>query len=326
MALRRIIPVESQDPLRTVRQLLRSIWDHATLDGLFLPIWQDEDTPSTTLITSPDSLDKADPFAPVMHRNSTCSAVETMKRFPEKKFGFVLRPCELRTFYALMNKLNLDPKRAFFISTDCLATFPPEDFDWRLKESEHREHMTQTSLYFAAQGGILPSRYRNGCQFCDRPYPELADVSIELLGIPTQESIVINLRKPEFSDLIGLKYFKDLPVPADITQKREKTLRRLENWRQKAQAYTSAHLSKDHKTIAGLINHISTCPYCKGLLQEQCPLFESDWFKSVATLNSNVIENWLKSCGGCGMCEADCPEHYPLFRAILFNNQKLRVH
>jgi ferredoxin len=326
MSVRRIIPVEAQDPLWTVRQLLRSIWDHAGLDGLFIPVWQDGDPPSTTLITSPDSLDKADPFAPVMHRNSACSAVEAMKKFPEKKFGFVLRPCELRTFYVLMSKLNLDPKRALFISSDCLATFPPEDFDFRLEESDHREHMTQTALFFAAQGGILPSRYRNCCQFCDKPFPEKADVSIELLGIPTQHNLVINLRKPEFIDMLGLENFKDLPVPDDITLRREKTLKRLEDWRQKAQAYTSAHLNENHKTLTGLISHISTCDYCREILQEQCPLFESDWIKAESKPDPDIIENWLQSCSGCGMCESDCPKGYPLFRAILFISQKLQNH
>ena len=67
----------------------------------------------------------------------------------------------------------------------------------------------------------------------DKPFPEKADVSIELLGIPTQQNLVINLRKPEFVDVIGLENFKDQPVPDDITRRREKTLARLEDWRQK---------------------------------------------------------------------------------------------
>ena len=325
MSVRRIIPVEAQDPLRTVRLLLKSIWDHAHLDGIFLPVWQDGNPPRSALITSPDLLERADPFAPVMHRNSACQAIETMKKYPDKNFGFVLRPCELRTFHALLKRANIDPRSGLFISSDCLATFPLEDFDWRLEESEHREHMTQAALHFAAQGGILPSRYRNCCQFCDKPFPELADVSIELLGIPTQNLLVVNLRKSEFVDVIGLENFKDQPVPDEVTHRREKTLKRLADWRQKAQAYTSAHLDEEHKTLSGLITHLTTCSYCKNLIEEQCPLFESDWIQAETKPDPIIIETWLKSCGGCGMCEADCPDSYPLFRSILFISQKLRA-
>jgi hypothetical protein len=325
MSVRRIISVEANDPLQTVRQLLTAIWDHAQLDGLFLPVWQDGDPPQSTLITSQDMIDKADPFIPVMHRNSTCLAVETMKQFPEKKFGFVLRPCELRTFRALLSKLNIDPERGLFISSDCLATFPSEDFGWRLEASDHREHMTQTALHFAAHGGILPSRYRNCCQFCDRPFPELADISIELLGIPTKENLVIHLQKPEMADLLNLKNFNALPVPNEINQKRESTLRKLADWRQKAQAYTSAHLKEEHKTLSGLVNHLTTCAYCRNLILDQCPIFESDWIQEETMPDILVIKSWLKSCGDCGMCEAQCPENYPLFRSICFISHKLRA-
>jgi NAD-dependent dihydropyrimidine dehydrogenase PreA subunit len=325
MSVRRIISVEANDPLRTVRLLLRSIWDQVQLDGLFLPVWQDGDPPQSTLITSQDMIDNADPFIPVMHRNSTCLAVETMKRSPEKKFGFVMRPCELRTFRSLLRKLNIDPKRGLFISSDCLATFPSEDFDWRLEASDHREHMTQTALHFAAHGGILPSRYRNCCQFCDKPFPELADISIELLGIPTEKNLVINLQRPEIAEFLDLKNFNALNVPNEITQKRERTLMKLADWRQKAQAYTSAHLKEEHKTLSGLITHLTTCTYCMNIILEECPLFEPDWIQAEITPDTMVIESWLKSCGGCGMCEANCPENFPLFRSICFISHKLRA-
>ncbi len=325
MSVRRIIPVEAQDPLQTVRQLLKSIWGHAELEGIFLPVWQDGNPPQSILITSTDLLARADPFAPVMHRNSACPAIETLQKFPEKKLGYVLRPCELRCFHTLLRRLSLELKSGLFISSDCLATFPPEDFDWRLEASDHPEHMTQSALYFAAQGGILPSRYRNCCQFCDKPFPENADVSIELLGIPTQQHLVINLRKTELIDAVGLTEFNDMPVPDEITYRREKTLRRLADWRQKAQAYTSAHLNDEHKTLAGLINHLAECQHCRNQIQEQCPLFEAEWIKLDTKPDPNVIETWLQTCGGCGMCEADCPEGYPLFRAIHFISQKLRT-
>jgi Fe-S oxidoreductase len=29
------------------------------------------------------------------------------------------------------------------------------------------------------------------------------------------------------------------------------------------------------------------------------------------------LKNWIRSCAGCGMCEHQCPDDYPLFSAIV---------
>jgi formate dehydrogenase subunit beta len=318
MSVRKLIKVHDQNPLQTVREFLGSVWNHAQLDGLFLPVWQDGEPPLSTLINSPDLLERADPFAPVMHHNSACMAVETIRKFPQKKFGFMLRPCELRSFNILTQKMNADPVGQLLISSDCLATFPPEDFDWRLDSSPSPENLTQSALHFAAQGGLLPSRYRNCCQFCDKPFPEHADITIELLGIATQQHLVISLESAEIVNLIGMEQVKGQTVPNEVNLRREKTLKRLADWRQQAQAYASAHISQEQKTVASLVEHLIACPYCRDVIHTQCPLFESEWMTLETKPDPDKIQTWLESCGGCGMCETDCPEGYPLFQSILF--------
>ena len=326
MSVRKLIPVDDQNPLKTVRDFLDTVWNHAKLDGLFLPVWQDGEPPLSILIDSPDLLERADPFAPVMYHNSACMAIETVQNYPQKKFGLVFRPCELQCFNTLSQKINLDPKRRLLISSDCLATFPPEDFDWRLETSESPEKMTRSALYFAAQGGLLPSRYRNCCQFCDKPFPEHADIAIELLGIATQQHLVISLKSAKNVDLIGLEEINGQTVPNEVNLQREKTLKRLVDWRQQAQAYALAHLSQEHKTVEGLIKHLRECPDCSDVIQNQCPLFEAEWIILDAEPDPDQIQTWLETCSGCGMCEADCPEGYPLFKSILYISKMLRSH
>lgn len=325
MSVRKLIPVEAQDPLDTVRILLRSIWDHAGLDGLVIPVWQDGSPPISILITSPDSLKQADPFAPVMHQNAACLALDIMQNYPDNHLGFVLRPCELRSLIALVKKFKLESNKGLLISSDCLATFPEEDFDWRLETSDHPENMTQSALHFAAQGGLLPSRYRKCCQYCDMPFPEHADISFELFGVATHQNLIINLRSPELIDIIGLEKIKGQPVPNEVNLRREKTLKRLSDWRQQALAYTSAHLSQEHKTLEGLIQHFTACSYCNEMIQQQCPLFESEWITMEISPDPDQIGTWLIACSGCGMCESDCPEGYPLFQSILFIRKTIRI-
>jgi NAD-dependent dihydropyrimidine dehydrogenase PreA subunit len=324
MCVRTLITVEAQDPLKTVRNLLRVIWTHAGLDGLFITLWYSAGPPHPALIKSLDQIDHADPFAPVMRKNSAIDAVQSMQKHPQGRFGFMLRPCELRCFNTLRQHLKLSHTDGLLISSDCLATFPLQDFEWRLEDSEDREQMTQSILHFAIQGGLQPSRYRNSCQFCDRSYPENADLSIELLGINTSENLILKSRTHAIHETLGLDQFGGQVVPEEITRSRERILMRLSDWRQQALAYATSHLHEDQKTIKGLINHLLNCPVCRQTLHDCCPYFDFNWMTSQRVKSEKQVETWLKACSGCGMCESDCPEGFPLFLVILSLSKALR--
>jgi ferredoxin len=291
---------------------------------MFIALWQNGNPPQSELITSPDQLDRADPFAPVMYKNSACDALRTLEKHSSRRIGFMLRPCELQCFKLLLKKEKLTLKDGVLISFDCLATYPPEDFIWKLETSEYREQMTQSSLHFAFQGGLQPSRYRTSCQFCDISYPQGADLSIELLGIKVSENLVVKSRTPEICERLGITRLNGQSVPEEITLSRERTLLRLMEWRQQAFAYVTSHLNDDHKTIDGFIGHLSECQVCRQTLQGCCPLFDLDWITSSTYLDVKALETWLPRCSGCGMCETKCPEGFPLFRAILFLSKTLR--
>ena len=324
MCVRTLISVEAQDPLRTVRNLLRTIWTHAGLDGLFITLWNGEGSPKPTLLTSPDQIDRADPFAPVMPKNSAIDAVQNLQNHPHDRLGFMLRPCELRCFNTLQQHMKLGHTDELLISSDCLATFPLQDFEWRLEGSEDPEQMTQSVLHFAIQGGLQPSRYRNSCQFCDRSYPENADLSIELLGIKTNENLILRSRTQTMHETLGLDQFGDQVVPEEVTRSRERILMRLSDWRQQALAYATAHIDEDQKTIDGLIEHLSNCSACRQTLQDCCPYFDCKWMTSHRVNSEKQAATWLKACSGCGMCESDCPEGFPLFLVILSLSKALR--
>jgi Pyruvate/2-oxoacid:ferredoxin oxidoreductase delta subunit len=326
MSVRRLIPVQDQDPLKKVRELLKLLWENAPLDGLFIPIWQDDAAPVSTLITSPDAIKEADPFAPVMLRNSALTAAKILQQDPDRRLGFVLRPCELSNFLTLLQRWHLDPQNTITISMDCLATFPVQDFDWRLERSDHREYMSRSALHFAAQGGILPSRYRSSCQFCDEPFPKEADLHFELLGITTLDNLVVNFRTDETASYLGMNESNSQPLPDEISARRERILKKLMDWRQKAQAYALAHLSDENKSIEGLLSHLKECVYCHHLIQQHCPLFDMAWIMSDTPQYPPDVEIWLQNCGGCGMCESDCPQEYPLFKTILYLHKSLSRH
>jgi formate dehydrogenase subunit beta len=324
MALHKVINVRDGDPIETIREVLRIPLENSLLDSIFLPVWtEDTQHPTPELVSSPEHISSADPFAPVMFCNSASTALHQVERNLQGRIGIVLRPCELRTFQFLVSESGLQAENAILISMDCLATFPLEDFGWRLDKADERDKLTKTALHFAAQGGLLPSRYRGSCQICDKPYPERADLHFELFGMETSVHIGVRSDRDEVLQELGLGDVVVQPVTASMVERRQRTLDRLLAWRMQSRAYASAHLSPEQKTIEGLIEHLRSCPTCQNVIREHCPTFEMEWISGSGAFQGEMLENWLGYCGGCGMCEHACPEDFPIFSSIAYLSQSI---
>lgn len=319
MALHSLFHVADGNPIHTVRAILRAPLEKGKLDAFFLPVW-DKTTrqPAPSVITSPQEFEHAAPFAPVMLCNSAPIAIREVEQNPNRRMGIVLRPCELRTYQSIVNEKDSKSKNSILISMDCLATFPIDDFDWRLDKTQDRDRLSRTALHFAAQGGLLPSRYRGSCQLCEQPFPDKADVHFQLFGIETSKHIIVKTKGEETLNKLGMDSFPAESVPEQILERRARTLERLLGWRIHSQAYASAHLSPEQKTIAGLIEHLRNCNACRNIIANHCPIFKLEWITNSDMDKYFVLRNWLGYCGGCGMCEHTCPAGYPLFIIISY--------
>lgn len=319
MAFHMIIEVREGNPIQTTRQLLRMPLENNKLDAFLLPVWNEAARrPTPTVVSSPERLSDADPFAPVMVCNSGGVAFDHLEKNPDQRIGIILRPCELRTLLFLLSERGIRPANLLLISMDCLATFPPEDFGWRYEKIADRDTLSKTALHFAAQGGLLPSRYRGSCQLCAKPYPERADLQFELFGIETSEQICLKSDHDDILDRLGMDVTSFKPVPPEMIERRERTLERLIGWRRQSRAYASAHLTPEQKTLSGLLHHLKNCPDCQRIMAEHCPTFELEWVTDASDPPTEVLENWMGYCGGCGMCEHSCPQDFPIFTIISF--------
>jgi hypothetical protein len=296
--------------------LLADVWSRAGLDGIYAPAWQPGGSiPRPALQRNVQALDDIDPFATVMVENAAAGAAALLRDRSEESFGLVLRPCELRSLEHLLEGKTLRKGRSLLISTDCPATFPQEDFVWRVHETSDRDQPTRDALHFAAQGGILPSRYRPSCQVCDHPYAEEADLLIEVLGIETGQHLVIDVRDEKLAARLGFDGEFPQLVPPDVIERRNRILQKLADWRQQSRAYADTHLLETDASPSALRNHILHCTACRERLEAQCPLFDAAWLKP-AEIQVEPLRHWLLSCGGCGMCDHDCPDGYPLSSVI----------
>lgn len=317
MSARRLIQVDELGPLHATRLLLKDIWTHSNLKGMFITAWsQDRFPPEPTFIVQSEDLQYADPYSPVMISNAAPAAVEFFKLHTGQRLAIALRPCELRVFRTLLERHGLTLSNTLLISSDCLAVFPAEDFDWRLGRVNDIERLTRDALQFASQGGILPSRYQRSCQFCERPYPEDVDIHIEVLGVMTSKHLVIAYRESALGTWLDPE-FAGLESPStEILVRRAEVLQKLANWRGRSLAYSQSHLDEDLASVEGLANHLRSCSACRSRLEVHCPLFQPEWLqtRSLRTLKTEL--DWITNCGGCGMCEHACPESYPLFTVL----------
>jgi formate dehydrogenase subunit beta len=316
MPIQKLLPVEPRGPLDATRRFLTQVWERAGLDGMFIPAWAEgEDDPRPALLNAPAQLARADPYAPLMVLNTAPHVAALASDNPNQRLAAVLRPCELRSLRELARRQGLDLSRLLLISPDCLATFPHEDFDWRVQHAAFIERITDEALHFAAQGGILPSRLRPSCQACDHPYPADADIHIGVLGMETSQYLILEFRDADLLHQLG---WQQAPDPsADLLARRARVLEKLGEWRQRSRAYAESHLEGDETSLQGLVRHLRTCENCRSWISQACPFFAAVWETTDFGERIGELESgWLHACGGCGMCDHACPEGYPLSTVI----------
>lgn len=307
--------VEHQDPLSSARALLQDLWHTASLEGFYIPIWPEQaEAPQGGICDEPSQLTLADPFAPVMPMNQAPQAYQALHDHPGRRWGLFLRPCEWRTFKTLVDRSG-EPGGALVLamSADCTGTMAPQDFVARGAGDMHA--LTREALHFASQGGILPSRRQSSCQLCEDPFPRDVDLQFELFGIPTEQYLVISFRDADVARVMAERAH-GTTLPTSMVERRKLVLRDLARWRASSFEKRKAALDPEKSTIEALASHLHACEVCRETLKRHCPLLDLDLLSQVLARDLAAAQAWLGSCSGCGVCELDCPEAYPLFDVI----------
>jgi formate dehydrogenase subunit beta len=307
------------NPLAAVRQFLLELWPYAGLSGMLIPTYQVNGTQvAPAFIDEPGQIVQSDPFAPVIASNSAKLAPSAADAHPKGMLGAVLRSCEARAFDWLAGQKKITPNRWLIIGVDCLACFPPADFEWRVNKAGSAERLTREALRFARLGGIAPYRYRHACQMCATPAVETADLRVELLGLPVKQMVLITAKDREIARKLRLQELTDGLAPATMVARREATLAVLAGRRRRALDRMVQALADDAPAdVEAFLEHIANCAPCKECL-EACPVYTGDFSPAGdgdAGL-SQAARRWLAACVACGLCEDACPRHLPLMAII----------
>jgi len=334
--MRTVIPVENNDTLAAVRGFLRRLLETEVVDALLLPMETPAGTITPALVSNPDLLDMADPLAPVMGLNAARVVGHVSVREPRGKIGAVLRPCELRALVELVKLQQAGLDDLVTIGVDCLGTYDVPDYV--TMRSNGGVDMA-AYLATARSGELAPQEgyaFRDGCQMCEKPQVENADIVLELFGADLVTGIPVSL-PDELVEKLGLE-------PADGDGRRADVVEKVVSARTKVRDARFAEIRQqlEQEGIEGVFaacvrchNCMTVCPicYCKTCLFKS-PVFDHEpaqymnWAnrKGAYRLPADTmlfhltrLNHMVLSCIGCGMCTSACPTELPVgqvFRAI----------
>jgi formate dehydrogenase subunit beta len=248
------------------------------------------------------------PFRPLMKLNTARLVVDTAKKYPGKRIGAILRPCEMRALNEMAARGAVKRDDVLAVCTDCLGTFPADEIEWRTERSS--KGLTKDSLQFAPQGGISAYRYRPACQMCAEPGAAEGDVNIGVFGLPVRQSMLVNAHNGS----VILKSITDGLASDELASKREQTLAKISERHVRTKERVLKGLEENLPAdVQELLLQFESCGDCQACMNV-CPICSVDEPRKDASgkLVREDVVNWLLSCAGCGMCEQSCPQHQPL--------------
>jgi formate dehydrogenase subunit beta len=291
------------DPLGALQNFVKTLWEQTDMDAMVI-------APSNGkfVLESADELEHVNPFQPLMKLNTARLVVDTARKRPGKRLGTMLRPCEMRALNEMAARGAVKRSDVLAVCTDCLGTFPAEEYEWRTERSA--KGLMKETLQFAPQGGISAYRYRPACQTCAEPGATEGDVNIGVFGLPVRQSMLVNAHNSS----VVLKSLTDGWATDDLVSKREQTLAKISERHGRMRSRVLESLDGELPAdLQHLLEQFESCGSCQACMNV-CPICSVDEPRKTkdGKLVREDVVNWLLSCAGCGMCEQACPQHQPL--------------
>lgn len=330
----------SGDPLSTLHRFLQSLWEREALRAFLVPV----ESPGChavfpQVLTDPEQLPSVNPFAPVMSVNSAGLIDELLQAYPQEKIAVMLRPCELRTWIEICKRREASnesgesdssAERLLLISVDCPGTLNAVDFAHQAA-SEGIAELTNQALSWAAHSRWINSRLREACQRCEWPMPINADLVIGLLGLNSEEVLLLVPVEKNSGNQLQIEDLVDEPVSEEIWLRRSSAASLV---MERRNVYSPGGSRREGNDPANLLASFARCTMCTDCL-DACPLYDGELASmlgipgpgggSAPILVSMVgISRWLASCSGCGMCQDTCNQEIPLLNIVLGINQRIR--
>ena len=192
------IEVKEQGLVDSMQGFFRTLLEKGDINALLVPQrLPRKNAVMPTLVTDPEKINGADPLAPVFPINAA-KVVSKLTRKPlHGKVAVVLRPCEIRAFVELVKLKQARTEEVVIVGLDCLGAYG--NVDYLRFAGEDGKGSTQKFFQNVLSGkgtawegiDISPA-----CKACDHPIPENADLLIGLLGVDTNDHLLLKANTP----------------------------------------------------------------------------------------------------------------------------------
>jgi formate dehydrogenase subunit beta len=315
------------NPLGSVHDFIRHVWLASNLDGMLVTLdGADEPHATPQYISDIASIDKINPFKPLMEINAARLIPALLADHPGVKVAALLRPCEMRALTEMAKHTPINLDRLLTLSVDCLGTLPADEYQWRLERlarnlpsdeqdlADSPDELAQEALKFARQGGIIPYRYRSACQVCTSPAALGADINLHVLGLPVRQHMLVSVTDPKYAEAIQLDQYADRKADQALVSQHERILSKMCERHERTMDRVNEGLGNLLPAdVDALIRQLENCTDCQHCM-DVCPICSVDRPRrdEEGHYDRSGIMRWLVSCAGCGMCEQSCPNHLPI--------------
>ena len=329
------LPVENGHFRKTLQGFLKNLLRAGIVDLLYVPMRTPAGAVTPAIVSNPDMLDFADPFAPVMPVNGATQVGKLSIRSPRPRVGAVLRSCEMRALVELVKLQQASMEDLLLISVDCAGTYHVPVF--LEKEQENGDNLAQALFQIAVNtpDQLVPD-LRQACQMCEQPVYDKADITIELIGSDIDTELCLTV-KDEIAEILSLQASEEnnraAMVEKLITSRTAQRDKYFDDIRQRMNG--EEDLTSIFASCIRCHNCMNVCPLCycktcvfKSEVFDHEPMQYVTWVKQKGAFRMPAdtmlfhltrLNHMVLSCVGCGMCTEACPAELPVgqvFRTI----------
>ncbi|SLM28063.1 FdhB6 [Desulfamplus magnetovallimortis] len=333
--------LRKENLLDSFRAFLKSLLGSGEVSGVLVPLRSvNNQAIMPALVSDLSLLDQADPLSPSFQLNGAKLVSRLTRREGEEKIAAVLRPCEVRAFVELVKIHQARWDNIVIISHDCAGAFSNRDFNQLAKDKGEGFTLEFIKKKIADNFDMESPNISTACQICDKPFPELSDITLHYFGAENQELVIVSQSEKGAGILgkIAGDTFKDAGSSSDILQKTMDDKNICISKRKEKQKAIFEQLAAQTSSIAELSNYFSSCVNCYNC-RVACPVcfckecvFNTDvvdydpfqysaWSKARGVLKMPVDTVFFHmtrmihmglSCVGCGQCSNACPNDIPI--------------
>jgi formate dehydrogenase (coenzyme F420) beta subunit len=330
-----LIPVESTDPLATVRGFLRQLLETGLVEAIYVPLEMDGGAVVPALVVDPEQLSHANPLAPAMSINGARAVSALTGKHAPTPIAAVLRPCELRALIELVKLQQASLEDVTLISLDCPGTYEWTDFI----DAQRSGKLDLPGFLDAGSKGSA-SGLRPACQMCTHPIPEHAQIHLRLYGADLTQGIPVYI-EDGVADLLEMVEAKDVrqaerqsaidSLVAGRQQTRQKELDAMQaliNSNGSLAGGSAGGFAEVFASCIRCFNCMTACPicYCKNCLFRTAAFdHPAEHYVNSARLKGAMrlpgdtllfhltrLNHMGASCVSCGMCTSACPSEIPV--------------